>query len=185
LLKLLRGWVEERTRELGLKQRDFRFTRRELRAVTHWGDTQLKVHLGRLVELEYVRAASMSRRESYVYELAYDGDCAPEPHLAGLIDADALEPTLGLTNDTEWSEQEGQWSEAGRPVVGGWSGTEKPLKAQENQGEAPSVVGVPANAPIWADHFDPAVPSLPIKKPGNGALPQGVAPPPSFATSSL
>ncbi len=33
---------------------DVSFTRREVRDFTGWGDTQLKVHLSRLVELEYV-----------------------------------------------------------------------------------------------------------------------------------
>ena len=31
-------------------------TRRDVRDFTNWGNTQLKVHLGRLVEMEYVLA---------------------------------------------------------------------------------------------------------------------------------
>ena len=38
------------------------FTRRELRDATGFGDSQLKVHLGRLVDLEYVVATGAGRR---------------------------------------------------------------------------------------------------------------------------
>jgi hypothetical protein len=50
------------------------FTRRELRAATGTGDTQLKVHLARLVDLEYVIARGAG--PATVYELApgYDPD---------------------------------------------------------------------------------------------------------------
>jgi hypothetical protein len=56
------------------------FTRRELRHATGFGDTQLKVHLARLVDLEYVAAHRAG--PATCYELAdtgHDGDRSPRP----------------------------------------------------------------------------------------------------------
>lgn len=75
-----------------LRQADVRFTRKEVRAVTGWGDTQVRVHLERLVSLEYVAAHREGAGGRFVYELVFDGDAAADaPHLAGLIDVAALE----------------------------------------------------------------------------------------------
>ena len=63
-----------------------RFTRRALREATGWGDTQLKLHLARLVELEYLLMHRAERGQGFVYELLYDGDGTAAPHLSGLID---------------------------------------------------------------------------------------------------
>ena len=52
-----------------------------------WRDTQLRVHLGRLVALEYLLVHQGSRGRSYVYELVYDPEEARAGrHLPGLID---------------------------------------------------------------------------------------------------
>ena len=52
------------------------------------GDTQLKVHLERLVELEYVIVHRGGRGQSFVYELV--GGSAARAELAGLADVAAL-----------------------------------------------------------------------------------------------
>jgi hypothetical protein len=66
--------------------------RRDLRAFSGWSDTALKVHLGRLVELEYVLASrDPEHLNGQLYELMFDGDLsAAKPHLSGLIDVEAL-----------------------------------------------------------------------------------------------
>jgi len=50
---------------------DVRFTRRELREAMPWANTQVKVHLGRLVDLELVLR---HRGMPPVYELVYNGE---------------------------------------------------------------------------------------------------------------
>jgi len=68
------------------------FTRREVREFTGWSNTQLKVHLDRLEELEYIypRRAGM-RGSAYEYELLFDGDTdTAKPQLIGLIDLEKL-----------------------------------------------------------------------------------------------
>lgn len=52
---------------------DFRFSRKDVRDYTQWGHTQLKVHLHRLEELEYVIVHRGGRGQSFVYELNWSG----------------------------------------------------------------------------------------------------------------
>jgi DNA primase catalytic core len=89
LLAELTHWVGARAKALGLPRSEVRFSRRELREALTWGDTQLKVHLARLVELELVSPQRLPGGAT-AYELLYDGDGSPTPHLSGLIDVQAL-----------------------------------------------------------------------------------------------
>ena len=47
--------------------------RREVREAIGWGNTQLKVHLHRLEELEYIAAHRAQAGQGFVYELLYEG----------------------------------------------------------------------------------------------------------------
>lgn len=132
LLVLLRDWVGRQCAERRLARADVRFTRRELREATAWGDTQLKVHLARLVELEHVLVHR--RGTQHAYELVYDAgqDDEDMSHLNGLLDVRELDgPHDGLQGDphddpydydADRSGLKGHRSGAGRPVVGAWSG---------------------------------------------------------------
>jgi hypothetical protein len=76
---------------LGIDRGDYRFSRRDIREFTGWGHTQLKVHLKRLEELEYLLVHRGGRGQSFVYELLFD----PPPEtgtkfLARLADVDQL-----------------------------------------------------------------------------------------------
>jgi DNA primase len=74
-----------------IERTDYRFSRRDVRAVTGWGDTQLRLHLGRLEELEYLLAHRGGRGQSFVYELVFavEGD-GSRPAMPGLIDVEKL-----------------------------------------------------------------------------------------------
>jgi hypothetical protein len=93
-----------------------------LREHLGWGDTQLKVHLARLVSLELVWVHRGPHGAS-LYELAWDGDSQDsEPHLAGLIDPDQLEAEqLDVAEphvyDTDRSGPGADRSGGGRPPV--------------------------------------------------------------------
>lgn len=91
LLELLQGWVEARSQAQGLKKNEFRFGRKDVREATGWGNTQLKIHLGRLTELEYLLLHRKGL--AHEYTLTYDGKSGHQPHLMGLIDADQLDNT--------------------------------------------------------------------------------------------
>jgi DNA primase catalytic core len=74
-----------------MERSDYRFSRRDVREATGWGDTQLKTHLHRLEELEYLLIHRGGRGQSIVYELVFtrpkDGG---KPVLGGLIEIEKL-----------------------------------------------------------------------------------------------
>jgi hypothetical protein len=72
-LGLIDELVRAETKKLGLDRSDYRFSRRLVREHTHWSYEQLRVHLGRLVELEYLLVHRGGRGQSFSYELLYDG----------------------------------------------------------------------------------------------------------------
>jgi DNA primase len=81
-----------------LPRAQYRFSRREVREYTGLCDTQLRVHLERLVELEYLLVHRGMRGQSFVYELLFDGPAASEaPHLSGLIDVTTMVSSRGST----------------------------------------------------------------------------------------
>ena len=68
-----------------------RFTQRETREQLGWGDFQLRRHLARLVELEYVLAHRTGYGNQRQYELLYEGQGRQgEPFLLGLADPEEL-----------------------------------------------------------------------------------------------
>ena len=70
---------------------EVRFTRKDVREATGWGDTQLRVHLERLVSLEYLLTHREGAGGRFTYELVFDGDVSTAVHLSGLIDAAGIE----------------------------------------------------------------------------------------------
>ena len=87
LLGRIHAWAADECQRLAMKHADLRFSRRQIRALTGWGDTQLKVHLSRLAELEYVLVHRVKAGQGYEYELLYDGQGeAGERFVMGLSD---------------------------------------------------------------------------------------------------
>jgi len=98
LLATTCAFVAERMQTQNLVRSEVRFTRRELRERSGLSNTQLGVHLDRLLAMEYLIAHRGGRGQSYVYELLFDGDTAAAvPHLPGLIDAADLSGASSTT----------------------------------------------------------------------------------------
>jgi len=91
LLRLIDEMATYQCAQQVLKLGDYRFSRRELREYTQWSETQLRVHLDRLAQMEYLIAHRGTRGQTFVYELAWDGGDSAEAHLPGLIDIGALQ----------------------------------------------------------------------------------------------
>jgi len=178
LLRLIQRWVAEQTHRQAIPRRAFRFRRRELREAVGWGDTQLKIHLARLVDLEYL-LLHRAPGQSFVYELLYDGPAQhpdDRPHLCGLIDvAELRAETHG--HDAGRSGSEAARSASGRAEVGARSGgsrtpetaglaaegaTFQTLDAETAEtargGENPGVVPVVAVLPVVARAVAASVP---------------------------
>jgi hypothetical protein len=91
LLRLIDGFVAERAATQALERQEVRFTRRELRQVAGMSEAALRVHVERLVDLEYLLPHAGRNGQRFVYELLFDG--RPEsdaPQMIGLIDVAAL-----------------------------------------------------------------------------------------------
>ena len=100
LLNLVDDMVTADCKRLGIDRANHRFSRRDVREFTGWGHTQLKVHLKRLEELEYLLIHRGGRGQSFVYELLYEP--SPDAHsrfLARLIDVEQLRRQY----DADWS----------------------------------------------------------------------------------
>tara|TARA_B100000614_G_scaffold251417_1_gene262907 strand:- start:2162 stop:3856 length:1695 start_codon:yes stop_codon:yes gene_type:complete len=111
LLTLLKEWVGRQCGERNLERSDFHFSRRQLREAFGWGDTQLKVHLSRLLDMEYLELHRLPGQSGYFYELLYDGEGGDGSRfLSGLLDPASLK-----------YRYDGERSGCGRPPVGDWS----------------------------------------------------------------
>jgi DNA primase catalytic core len=122
LLGLVEALVRDRAKIEGLEPHNVRFTRRDVRERTGWGNTQLKVHLGRLEELEYLvaeRGGGRAVRSIYALSVGEDGApllpsvLEPSAATAGAHGYDENRPGFGGNR----SGSEGAWSDTGRPSV--------------------------------------------------------------------
>jgi hypothetical protein len=119
-LTVLDRWVSAQSTQHHLERSDVRFLAREVREVTGLGATQVKLHLRRLVELEYVLVHRAPRGQGVAYELVYEGQGRDgTPFLTGLIDVEQL---TAPGYDKERSGSQAKRSGPGRPPVGGVSG---------------------------------------------------------------
>jgi DNA primase len=100
VLQAVQSMVHERMTKQSLPQRDIRFSRFEVRAALNLSEKQIRVHLDRLAQMEYILTHRGQRGQSFEYELLHD----PSPqldahgahdakHLPGLIEVAALQST--------------------------------------------------------------------------------------------
>lgn len=102
LLTLLYAWVDEECERQNLEQSDFQFTRRQAREAVGWGDSQMKIHLDRLMELEFLLAHRGRQGQTYTYELLYRGeDAEGRAKLLGLIDCASLQAPAANIPESE------------------------------------------------------------------------------------
>ncbi len=133
LLASVVEYVRGQTQAQAIPQAEVRFTRKDVRDATGWGDTQLRVHLERLVSLEYLLTHREGAGGRFTYELVFDGDVSTAVHLSGLIDAADIEavPTM--------AKSRGQ-----HPEVAGW------LRGDSGPVAAPSRPSSSADKPALA-----------------------------------
>jgi DNA primase len=91
VLGLVEVFVDEEMRQRSLLRSEVRFTRRELRSRCGMRDAAIRVHLERLVAMEYVRLAAGKSGQRFEYELLFDGALERSaPQMMGLIEVEAL-----------------------------------------------------------------------------------------------
>ena len=148
-----------------LEQSEYFFTQREIRDMTGWPDHQVKLHLRKLVEMEYVLVHRGGRGQSFVYELLYRGEGdAGKPFLMGLIDINALRNVITTGNrdsrKPKWDSQkadrdisgtaQGHIGERGgtsTQIVGNASADAALRDGEQGSGEK-TLLGPEANEPV-------------------------------------
>ena len=90
-LNMVHTMVKGKCESLGIEQAEYRFQRREVCAFTGWSLTQVRLHMQRLVDMEYALIHKGYRGQSFVYELLYDGEGQDgSPFVLGLINVEKL-----------------------------------------------------------------------------------------------
>ena len=123
LLTLLHGWVRKECEREAVAQCDFHFSRRQAREKTSWGDTQLWIHLSRLVEMEFLAVHRGRSGRTLEYELLYQvGEEGKWVCPLGLIDCANLRGMGKDTGTTAGIQGEGP-NDSGeiRGIFGGYS----------------------------------------------------------------
>jgi hypothetical protein len=87
LLVLIDDLVNQQSKSRKIDRTHIRFTQRQLRDTFGWGDYQLRRHLKRLIEMEYVLAQRTGHNNGRQYQLLYDGQGRDgQSFLLGLVD---------------------------------------------------------------------------------------------------
>jgi DNA primase len=141
LLTLVCEMVARECAQLNIKRCDYRFTRKQIRDATGWGNTQLKMHLARLEDMEFLGLHKSAQGKAIAYELLFDGEAtSDERHLMGLINTEDLKK---YRYDFEKSGVKKEKSVQGRPQVGPVSGggrVEEIIKNTEKSSVKPELL---------------------------------------------
>ena len=142
-LDLLWHMVKTTCQENQIDPKHHRFTQRETRAATGWSPPQVKRHMQRLCELEYILVHRGGRGQGFVYELVYQGEGGDgTKFLPGLIAAESL---ASIAYDGDRDGHNGDRDAPGIPPEPPWHApgapTPNPLEASNGKACSPE----PAN----------------------------------------
>ncbi|VAW66713.1 DNA primase, phage associated, partial [hydrothermal vent metagenome] len=100
LLNLISDMVTDNCKVETIEQSDYRFSRKQIRDTTGWGNTQIRIHCDRLVDMEYLLVHRGQRGSCFEYELLYQHENEQYGKtLMKLIDAEKLK-TLHTKNSS-------------------------------------------------------------------------------------
>jgi len=103
LLILLREMVDERCQKEKLTPDVCLFTRRSVRRYCGWTEFQVRTHLTKLQEMEYIVPHHGGRGQSFVYELLFNGEDDGKPQMCGLLDMPTM-PTSSIEKASSSTE---------------------------------------------------------------------------------
>ena len=106
-LLLLEEMVRQSCERLEIHQEDYRFYRRDILTFTGWSYNQLRIHMERLLDLEYVLMHRGHQGQRICYELLYGGQGRDgETFCMGLLDVDAIKSGKSpSTMQTLWGQK--------------------------------------------------------------------------------
>jgi DNA primase len=161
VLAALDAWVRDHAHTHGMERAAVRFTRRAVRSALGVSDTQLRVHLDRLVSLDYMAMHGGKQGQQYTYSFCFEGDTdCVETQLSGLcmalsepvIEAPTLRGKLVTSRSkTETSRgSDPNFAGGSRGLRGGFAATsrdaETSLNASHSTGSA-SLVAASSQKP--------------------------------------
>jgi DNA primase len=146
-LTRLERMAREECSRLSLEQREYRFQQRDVRRFTGWSHFQVKAHMRRLVEMEYVIEHRARLGQGSLYELLYAGEGQDgRPFLMGLIDTAKLREEMGLPPyDGKWERLFGEWEPKSGGRVQSGDGAGAPREPGGSDEAAPDGKGVHAH----------------------------------------
>ena len=122
LLRDISAYVAEQAKARQVQADEVRFTRRELRDACGWGDTQLRLHVQRLADLELLASERGGPGGQVRYWLQYEADDDSRARLCGLVDPSRLVEPEAMTPKSRGAEVEvAAPSRAGSGPVAGTS----------------------------------------------------------------
>ena len=176
VLAALDTWIGEQATTQGIDRNGVHFTRRAVRGALGLSDTQLRVHLDRLVQLDYVAMHGGKIGQRFAYSLLFDGDADHDgPQLMGLSEATA--PALSpQTSRGEMPTSRGQGAHlagGSRPGRGGVAAASRGAAIARS---ASTDAGSTSLPPVFAET---APMRTPVPRPHSAALRRsnGAAPP--------
>ncbi|MCP4897527.1 MAG: toprim domain-containing protein [bacterium] len=145
LLQIVNEMVEAACEREGLRRCEYRFSRRDVREHTGWGNTQLKLHLRRLEDMEYLLVHRGCRGQSFVYEMLYEGQGRDgASFLLGLIDEESLGYDAEKSgSESKWSGSKPEKSAPSRPQVAPKSGGGRSLQETDTESFKPEIPNKP------------------------------------------
>lgn len=143
--------VAQRCQAQRIDRRELRLGRADVRSVAGVSETQLRLHLERLVEMDYLLVHRGQRGQSFVYELLFDGAVdEAAPQMVGLIDAGALGTSPGSRGS------QGEFAGSSRPqrgaVAAGSRSAQTPRSASAGTSSVPLAAAVEEIAPLRTPH---------------------------------
>lgn len=141
-LNLLWDHVRAIAKAKDIQPEQVRFGQREAREKTNWSHMQVKRHMAKLVEFEYLIAHSGGRGQSWQYELVYRGEGSDgQRFLPGLIDADKL--NYDKKRVTQNDKRSGSGAPQGHARGGGGSPPEKTTQLSNDKALSQSTTLTP------------------------------------------
>lgn len=143
VLAALDAWVRGQASASGIDRGSVQFTRRIVRGPLGLSDTQLRVHLDRLVTLDYIAVHGGKLGQRFAYSLLFDGDADRDgPQAMGI--SDAATPTSrgdAATSRGKSGTSRGQTihlAGGSRPGRGGVAATSRGIESAESALESAS-----------------------------------------------
>jgi DNA primase catalytic core len=141
MLLAIDAMVTAECRRLKTGRAEVRFSRRQVREHTGWSATQVRIHMERLHEMEYLVTHRGGRGQSFVYELVFEAtENASKPQLPGLIQV--YDRNLTDSRDPLTASKRGQ----NGGMTAGWRGdeTRSSRDSQPDSGRKPQTRALPA-----------------------------------------